>query len=84
MIIAVEYPDAFRAKEILGKHSCILVHPPNTSAVWSLQEVEKCVKELFDKCGKGGGMMMIIRLPDKGTTEGVQAMLESIKEYARY
>lgn len=84
MIIAVEYPDAFRAKEILGGHSCILVHPPNTSAVWSLQEVEKCVKELIDKCGKGGGMMLIIRLPDKGTTKGVQAMLESIKEYARY
>jgi len=84
IVASVEYMDAVRAKEILGGHTCILVRGPLSSKLWSLREVEKYYKELFDKCGRGGGLILDIRLPNKGTTAEYQAMLDSIREYGRY
>jgi len=84
IVASVEYMDAIRAKEILAGHTCILVRPPLSSKVWSLREVEKYTKELIDKCGKGGGLQLNLRLPDKGTKEDFQAMLNSVREYSRY
>jgi len=84
IVASVEYMDAVKAKEILGGHTCIMVRPPLSSKVWPLREVEKYAKELIDKCGKGGGLWLNLRLPDKGTTKEFQAMLESIREYGRY
>jgi acetoin utilization deacetylase AcuC-like enzyme len=46
--------------------------------------VEKYTKDLIDRCGKGGGLILNIRLPDKGTTEEFKTMLDSIREYGRY
>jgi hypothetical protein len=84
IIASVEYMDAVRAKEILNSHSCILVRGPLSTRVWSLREVEACFKELIDKCGKGGGMLLAIRLPDNTRTEDGRGMIESINEYSRY
>ncbi len=42
------------------------------------------MKEMIDKCGRGGGLIFNLRLPDKGTTAEYQAMLKSIREYGRY
>jgi len=84
IVASVEHMDAIRAKEILGGHTCILVRAPLSSKIWSLREVEKYAKELIDRCGKRGGVMLAMRLPDKGTTEEYRKMLESIREYSRY
>jgi hypothetical protein len=40
--------------------------------------VEKYTKELIDKCGKGGGLMLDIRLPDKAKAADIQAMMKSL------
>jgi hypothetical protein len=84
IVASVEHMDALRAKEILRGHSCIMVRPPLSSKIWSLREVEKYTRELINKCGKGGGLQLNLRLPDKGTTKDFQAMLESVREYGRY
>jgi len=84
VVASIEYMDAIRAKEILDGHTCILVRGPLSSKLWSLREVEKYTKGLIDRCGKGGGLLLNIRLPDKGTTEEFKTMLDSIREYGRY
>ncbi len=84
VVASVEHMDAVKAKEILAGHACIMVRPPLSSKVWSLREVEKYTKELIDRCGRGGGLQLNLRLPDKGTAGDFKAMLDSIREYSRY
>ncbi|MHB8103983.1 MAG: uroporphyrinogen decarboxylase/cobalamine-independent methonine synthase family protein [Dehalococcoidales bacterium] len=84
IVASVEHVDAVRAKEILGGHTCIMVRNPLSSKLWTLPEVEQHTKELIDKCGKGGGIFLNLRLPDKGTKEEFTKMLDSIREYSRY
>jgi hypothetical protein len=84
IVASVENVDAIRAREILAGHSCVMVRQPLSSKIWSLREVEKYVRELIDRCGRGGGFQINLRLPDKGTAEDFKAMLDSIREYARY
>ena len=84
VIASVEYVDAIKAKDILKGHHCVMVRGPLSSKLWSLRQVEEFTKKLIDDCGKGGGLIISIRLPDKGTTAEYQALLNSIKEYARY
>ena len=63
VVASVEYVDAVKAKQILGGHTCLLVRAgPLSSRVWSLREVENCIKDLIDKIGKGGGLMIYIRI----------------------
>lgn len=81
---AIEAADAFRAKEILGGHSALLVHCPNTFKLWSLRDVESFVRDLMDKCGKNGGLIVAIRIPDRARTEEIQAMMKRLREYGRY
>jgi hypothetical protein len=75
--------DAVRAKEILRGHSCVMVRTPLTSKVWSLREVEQYSKEVIDRCGRGGGFILNLRLPDRGTTAEYNTVLDSIREYGR-
>ena len=84
VIASIEYVDAVRAKDILKGHTCLYVRIPLSSKVWSFNEVEKFTKDLIDKCGKGGGIMLDVRLPDRGTKEGYQKLMNSIREYGRY
>jgi hypothetical protein len=84
VLASIEYMDAVKAKEILGGHTCLYVRTPLSSKLWSVQEVETYVKQLIDKCGKGGGLIINIRLPDKAKTADLQAMLNSIRDYGRY
>jgi hypothetical protein len=84
VIASIEYVDAVKAKEILKGHTCLYVRIPLSSKVWSFNEVEEFTKNLIDKVGKGGGVMLDVRLPDRGTKEGYQKLMNSIREYARY
>ena len=84
VIASVEHMDAIKAREILKGHTCIMIRSPLSSKLWSVREVEKYTKELIDKCGKGPGLILDMRLPDKGTTGELKAMLASVREYSRY
>jgi hypothetical protein len=84
VVAAIEPVDAVRGKEILGDHACLLLRAPTSSRVWSLRQVEEHTKEQIDRCGKGGGLILDIRIPDKAKKEDIQAMLDSIREYGRY
>jgi len=83
-VASVEHMDVVRAREILAGHTCVLARGPLSLKVTSPREVENYYKDLIDTCGKGGGFLLDIRLPDNGKTEDIKAMLDSIREYARY
>lgn len=84
ILVSIEAADAVRAKEILGGHSALLVRCPNTCKLWSLGQLESFIKNLIDKCGGNGGLILVIKMPDAVQIEEMQAMLQSIKEYGRY
>jgi hypothetical protein len=84
VIASIEYVDAVRAKEILKGHTCLFVRIPLSSKLWSLQEVEDFTKDLIDKCGKGGGIIVEVRLPDKGGPKEFKKLMDTLREYGRY
>ncbi|MBN1570300.1 MAG: hypothetical protein JXA73_20835 [Acidobacteria bacterium] len=84
ILASIEAVDAVRAKEILGGHTGLMVRVPNSSKLWSLGQLESFVKDLIDKCGKNGGLIIFIKMPDKARIEDMQAMMQSLKEYGRY
>jgi hypothetical protein len=84
ILASIEAVDAVRAKEILGGHTSLLVRCPNSCKLWSLGQLESFVKDLIDKCGKNGGLIIVMKMPDKVSIEDMQAMLKSIKEHGRY
>ncbi|MFC2069599.1 hypothetical protein ACFLTB_00275 [Chloroflexota bacterium] len=83
-VASVEYVDVAKAREILGGHTCVLARGPFSLQLCSPHEVAEFYKDLIDNYGKGGGLLLNIRLPDKGNTEDIKAMLDSIREHARY
>lgn len=83
-IASIEAVDAIRAKDILKDHACLYIRIPLSSKVWSFSEVEAFSKDLIDKCGKGGGLMLHMRLPAKGTKEQYQNLMNNLREYGRY
>jgi hypothetical protein len=83
-IVSIEAVDAVRAKGILKGHACLYVRIPLTAKVWSFNDVETFTKDLMDKCGKGGGLMLHMRLPVKGTKEQYQTLMKHLREYGRY
>ena len=80
----IEWMDVKQAKEILGGHTCIIGNPPKSLRYASITEMTDYYKDLIKVCGKGGGFMMNIALPHQGTIEQHKAMVDAIKEYARY
>ncbi len=84
MVISIEEMDIAKAREVLKGHSCILVRGAFSLEISSPGEVVKYYKELFDKYGKGGGILFNIRLPDNAGAEEIKEMLEQIREYCRY
>ncbi|MBN2077285.1 MAG: hypothetical protein JW762_17190 [Dehalococcoidales bacterium] len=83
-VISVEHMDVVKAKEILGGHLCVLGRGPKSLDLGSLQEAEAYYKNLIDVCGKDGGFVLNIGFPKKGSKEEIVAMLDSLREYARY
>jgi hypothetical protein len=84
ILASIEAVDAVRAKGILADHTSLLVRCPNTCKLWSLGQLESFIKDLIDKCGKNGGLIIVTKMPDKARIEDMQAMLQSIKEHGRY
>jgi hypothetical protein len=84
VLASIEAADAVRAKEILGSHTSLLVRCPNQCKLWSLSQLESFLKDLIDKSGKNGGLIIVVKMPDKVQIKDFQAMLKSIEEYGRY
>ncbi len=84
IMASTDAEDAARAKEMLGGHTSLLVRCPNSSRIWPISKLESFLKDIIDKCGKGGGLMLAVLIPNNSKIEDIQAMLKSIKEYGRY
>lgn len=84
IIASVEDVDTKRAREILKGHTCVLARGPFALKIASPQEIVEFYKDLFDKYGKGGGIMFNIRLPDKADVEAIKWMVSEIRDYCRY
>ncbi len=83
-VAVIEYMDVVQAKEILGGHTCVIGNVPKSLRYGSIAEMTDYYKKIIKQCGKGGGFMMNIALPYQGTIEQHKAMVNEIKEYARY
>jgi hypothetical protein len=84
IIASVEDVDTKRAREILKGHTCVLARGPFSLKLASPGEVVDYYKGIFDKYGKGGGLMLNVRLPDQGTVPEIRKMIASIRDYCRY
>lgn len=84
ILASTDADDAVRAKEILGGHTSLLIRTPNSSRVWSLSKLESFLKDMIDKCGKNGGLMIAVLIPNNARIADIQAMLKSVREYGRY
>lgn len=84
VIACVEDMDVAQAKEILKGHTCVMGKGPLSLKLASVQEVGEYFKNMIRECGKGGGFIMRMTLPDRGRPEDIKAMVDSVREYARY
>ena len=62
----------------------MLARGPFSLKLATPNEVVDYYKGIFKKHGKGGGLMLNIRLPDQGGIPEVQKMLAQIREAVRY
>jgi hypothetical protein len=76
----VENVDIIPAREILRGHTCIIGKPPVSLQYSSIQETQDYYKDLIKKCGKGGGLMLRMVLPQKAAIKDLKAMVKSIRE----
>ena len=83
-VASVEHMDVVRAKEILGGHTCIIGQAPKSLRYKSPKEVVDYYKDLIKKCGKGGGLMLFVSLPQNITIDEAKEMVGEIKAYATY
>ncbi len=76
--------DIFRAKEILGGHTCISGDVPAALlSIGSPEEVEAYCKKVIDDVGRGGGFMLTTgcECPVDVKPENLRAMVETGKNY---
>jgi hypothetical protein len=82
----IDLTDMAKVKETLGKNVCLMGNVP--SAMLNLgtpQEVRDYVKNLIDKAGKGGGLIICNgAFFDHAKPENVKAMVDTAKEYGVY
>ncbi len=78
--------DLFKAKEVIGKHMCIMGNfPTSLLQVGSPQEIKDYCKKLIDVVGKDGGYIMCTRAPmDEAKPESVRVMFDFVREYGVY
>ncbi len=83
-VASVEHMDVIQAKEILGGHTCIIGNVPKSLRYATPDEALAYYKDLIKKCGKGGGIMLMIALPHNISANEQKEMVKKIKEYATY
>ncbi len=83
-VASVEHMDVVQAKEILGGHTCIIGSVPKSLRYSTSDEALAYYKDLIKKCGKGGGLMLMIALPHNTSAREQKELVKKIKEYAAY
>ncbi len=84
IIVSVEDVDTKKAREILKGHSCVLARGPFSLKLATPGEVVEYYKGIFKKYGKGGGLILNIRLPDNANIAATKKMVASIRDNCRY
>ena len=87
LVLRFAETDIFRAKEILGDHSCIMGAVPSSLLVTgSVQEVDEYCRKLIEVCGKGGGFILRATTDsiEHHKPENIKAMVDSTKKYGWY
>ncbi|MBN2077165.1 MAG: hypothetical protein JW762_16590 [Dehalococcoidales bacterium] len=83
-VASVEHMDAVQAKEILGGHTCIIASVPKSLRYATTDEALAYYKDLIKNCGKGGGLMIMVALPNNISAREQKTMVKKLKEYATY
>jgi len=84
IVALVDYTDVFEISKMLRGHMCVMGGGPLSHKLATIQEVEDYNKRLIDECAPDGGFILSLRLPTGQKKEDVQAMIERLKEYAKY
>lgn len=81
-----EQIDIKRAKEIVGKNTCIAGGiPASLLSAGTKQEIEDCVKQLVKDCGKGGGFMASVTASvEQAIPDNLHALMDAVKKYGSY
>jgi uroporphyrinogen-III decarboxylase len=86
-IFHFDLTDMFKAKEVLGDHSCIMGNvPPSLLTLGTPKQVDDYCHRLIETCGEGGGFILAqaCTVPYNATFENVKAMKEAITRYNPY
>jgi hypothetical protein len=84
IIALVDYTDVFKVTKFLKGHLCVMGGGPLSHKLCSIKEVEDYNKRLIDECARDGGFILSLRLPVGPKKKDLQAMIERLKEYAKY
>jgi hypothetical protein len=84
MIAGIHASDAAIAKKYLGDRMCLMVNCPNTTKLWTLNQLDSFLRDMVKVAGKKGGLIMLILMPDNAPVKDMQALLKSFEEYSRY
>jgi uroporphyrinogen-III decarboxylase len=78
--------DMFRAKEVLGRHLCIMGNVPTSLLqLGSSREVEEYCRKLIQICGKDGGFILVNGGGmDQAKPANIKAMVDSVKKYSAF
>ncbi|HEY9160405.1 MAG TPA: uroporphyrinogen decarboxylase family protein [Desulfomonilia bacterium] len=79
--------DIFKAKEMLGRHMCIMGDvPAELLVLGSKEEVMDYCRRLIEEVGKGGGFILSsgCSLPANAKKENVRALYEAAQKWGRY
>ena len=78
--------DMARAKEVVGKTTCIAGNVPISKIMTGTPEqIREVCKQLIDVAGKGGGYIMSMGCAaDEGKADTVHAMIDFTREYGKY
>ena len=84
VVFYCEKTDVFKAKEVLGGHTCIQGGmPPTLLQTGSPQDVEEHCKKLIKVVGKGGGFILSAGSAiDYAKPANIKAMVDSVKKYS--
>lgn len=86
VVWTMEKTDMFKAKEILGGHTCIAGNVL-ASQLYTLtpQQIKEYCRKLIEKCAPGGGYILSLGSGiDKCDPANLQAIVEAAKEYGVY
>ncbi|MBN2240729.1 MAG: hypothetical protein JW712_13220 [Dehalococcoidales bacterium] len=84
VVALIDYTDLDVVPPIVKGHICVMGGGPLSHKHVSIQEAEDYNKRLIDKCARDGGFILMLRLPVDQKLEDLQAMIQRLKEYAKY